>query len=100
MSNSLRPHGQYSPWNSPDQNTGVGSLSLLQGIFQPRDQTQVSCIASGFFTSWAIREAHYLLKLIKIEIIKEIEFLFKNFPTNKTPVPNSFTSNFYQTLKK
>ena len=21
----------YSPWNSPDQNTGVGSLSLLQG---------------------------------------------------------------------
>ena len=23
----------YSPWNSPVQNTGVGSLSLLQGIF-------------------------------------------------------------------
>jgi len=23
----------YSPWHSPDQNTGVGSLSLLQGIF-------------------------------------------------------------------
>ena len=23
----------YSPWNSPCQNTGVGSLSLLQGIF-------------------------------------------------------------------
>ena len=23
----------YSPWNSPGQNTGVGSLSLLQGIF-------------------------------------------------------------------
>ena len=23
----------YSPWNSPDQNTGVGSLSLLQRIF-------------------------------------------------------------------
>ena len=30
---TLRPHGLYSPWNSPDQNTGVGSLSLLQGIF-------------------------------------------------------------------
>ena len=25
--------------------------------FQPRDQTQVSCIACGFFTSWATREA-------------------------------------------
>ena len=33
MSNSLPPYGLYSPWNSPDQNTGVGSLSLLQGIF-------------------------------------------------------------------
>ena len=33
MSNSLWPHRLYSPWNSPGQNTGVGSLSLLQGIF-------------------------------------------------------------------
>ena len=29
MSNSLRSHGLYSPWNSSGQNTGVGSLSLL-----------------------------------------------------------------------
>ena len=27
VSNSLRPHGLYSPWNSVGQNTGVGSLS-------------------------------------------------------------------------
>ena len=33
MSDSLRPHILYSPWNSPGQNTGVGSLSLLQEIF-------------------------------------------------------------------
>ena len=33
VSNSLWPHGLFSPWNSPGQNTGVGSLSLLQGIF-------------------------------------------------------------------
>ena len=33
LSNSLRPRGLYSPWNSPGQNTGVGSGSLLQGIF-------------------------------------------------------------------
>ena len=26
-------HGLYSPWNFPGQNTGVGSRSLLQGIF-------------------------------------------------------------------
>ena len=29
VSNSL----SHSPWNSPGHNTGVGSLSLLQGIF-------------------------------------------------------------------
>ena len=33
MSDSLWPHGLYSPWNSLGQNTGVGNLSLLQGIF-------------------------------------------------------------------
>ena len=33
VSCSLRRHGLCSPWNSPGQNTGVGSHSLLQGIF-------------------------------------------------------------------
>ena len=33
VSSSLQPQGPYSPWNSPGQNIGVGSLSLLQGIF-------------------------------------------------------------------
>ena len=33
MSDSWRHHGLYRPWNSPGQNTGVSSLSLLQGIF-------------------------------------------------------------------
>ena len=103
MSDSLWPHGLehfslVSPWNFPGQNTGVVSLSILQGIFPtqwlnpglphcrqilycwshqgsprileyvadpfssgsswPRNQTQVSCIAGGFFTNWATREAH------------------------------------------
>ena len=100
VSDSLQPCGLYSPWNSPSQNTGVGSLSLVQGFepriwtqdlnpglllcrwilyqlshkgsprilewvacpffsgsSQPRNQTRVSCIAGGFFTNWAIREA-------------------------------------------
>ena len=35
------------------QNTGVGSLSLLQGSSWPRNWTGVSCIAGGFFTNWA-----------------------------------------------
>ena len=33
VSDSLQPHGLFSPWNSLGQNTGEGSLSLLQGIF-------------------------------------------------------------------
>ena len=33
VSDSLWPHGLWSPWNSPGQITGVGNLSLLQGIF-------------------------------------------------------------------
>ena len=37
MSNSLQPRGLYIPWNSPGQNTGVGSLSLLQ--IKPKSPT-------------------------------------------------------------
>ena len=37
VSDSLWPHGLYSLWNSPGQNTGVGSLSLLQGIFPTQE---------------------------------------------------------------
>ena len=33
VSDSLQPPGLYSPWNSPGQNTGIGSLSLLRRIF-------------------------------------------------------------------
>ena len=33
VSDSLQPRGLYSPWNSTGQKTGVGSLSLLRGIF-------------------------------------------------------------------
>ena len=59
VSDSLQPHGLYSPWNSPGQDTGVGSCSLLRRPFQPRDRIQVSCITGGFFTSWAARAAPY-----------------------------------------
>ena len=37
LSDSLQPHGLYSPWSSPGQNTGVGSLSLLHGIFPTQE---------------------------------------------------------------
>ena len=40
MSNSLQPHGLYSPWNSPGQNIGVGSLSHLQRIFPTQESNK------------------------------------------------------------
>ena len=33
------------------------AIPLSRGSSQPRDRTQVSRIAGGFFTSWATREA-------------------------------------------
>ena len=38
VSDSLKTHGLYSPWNSLDKNTGVDSLSLLQRIFPTQRQ--------------------------------------------------------------
>ena len=46
------------------KNTGVGSLSLLQGIFPTQELNQVSCIA--IFTSWATREALLMDGLVLI----------------------------------
>ena len=35
------------------------AMPFSRGSSQPRDRTQVSCIAGGFFTVWATREAQY-----------------------------------------
>ena len=53
MSDSLQPYGLYSLWNSPYQNTGVGSLSLFQGFFPTQGSTQVSHIAG-----WLYQQSH------------------------------------------
>ena len=46
MFDSMRLHGLYSPWNSPGQNTEVGSLSLLQGIEPRSPALQVDSLPS------------------------------------------------------
>ena len=40
VSDSLQPHGLYNPWNSPGENTGAGSLSLIQAIFPTQELNQ------------------------------------------------------------
>ena len=61
VSDSLRSHGLFSPWNSPGHNS-MGILEWVALLFsrgpsQPRDWTQVSHIASRFFSSLATKEA-------------------------------------------
>ena len=41
---------------------GWVAKSSSRGSSQPRDQTQVSCIAGEFFTVWATREAELQMK--------------------------------------
>ena len=57
ISDVLWPHGLYSPWNSPGQNTGVVAFPFSRGSSQPRDWTEVFHIAGGFLTSLATMEA-------------------------------------------
>ena len=57
VSDSLPPHGLYSPWYSPGQNTGVDNLTLLQGILPTQGLNPGLPHACWFFTNWDTREA-------------------------------------------
>ena len=51
-------------------------ISFTRGSSQPRDRTQVSCIAGRFFTSWATREAPAYEYLIDPAAFVEKTFAF------------------------
>ena len=55
-SDSLQPHSSVHGI-LPGKNAGVCCHSLLQGIIPIQGSNLVSCIAGGFFTIWATREA-------------------------------------------
>ena len=73
----------YIVLNSPDQNTGVGSLSLLQRTFPTQELNWGLRIAGSFFTSWATREAHLYMQ-VAIFVNKTIEPLTKEKTFGKT----------------
>ena len=50
---------------------------------QPRDRTQISFIAGGFFTSWATREAHTLMQLLPTFYAPGTGFVENNFSTGQ-----------------
>ena len=51
------PLGSSVHGDSPSKNTGWVVMPSSRGSSQPRDRTQVSVTAGGFFTIWATREA-------------------------------------------
>ena len=51
VSNSLQPHGIYSPWNLQARILEWVAFPFSRESFQTRDQTRVSRIAGGFFIS-------------------------------------------------
>ena len=61
-----KPARLLCPRNSLSKNTGVGSHSILQGIFLIRDQTQASHITGKFFTVWATKKAQIYSDLCPI----------------------------------
>ena len=52
------PPGSSVHGDFPGENTGVGCHASSKGPYQPRNRARVSCIAGGFFTSWATGEVH------------------------------------------
>ena len=52
VSDFLQLHGLHSPWNSPGQNTGVGTLPFSRGSSQPRDRPR----------SWALQADSLLVE--------------------------------------
>ena len=60
------------PWNSPGKNTGVVLvIPFSRGSSRPRNRTQVSHIAGGFFTNWATREALSYIRQIPFSAMGE-----------------------------
>ena len=66
MSDFLQPHGPYSPWNSLGQNTGVGNLSLLQGIFPTQE------------LNWGLLHCRQILYQLSYQEILALGYNLKN----------------------
>ena len=51
-----------------------------RGSSQPRDQTQVSRIAGGFFTSWATRETHVTDSVSSVQSLSHVRLFVTPWP--------------------
>ena len=65
------------------------AFPFSRGSSQPRDRTQISCIAGGFFTSWAIREAPTVY----------IFYVKVRFPVTSTLYSHKYEIKIFKALK-
>ena len=70
------------PWNSPGKECQSGQPFPPSGD-QPRDQTQVSCMASRFFTTWDTREAHQIIREMWIKTAMWYHVIWSGWPSSK-----------------
>ena len=74
---TLWPHGLCGPWNSSGQNTGVGSLSLLQGIFLTQELNRGLLHCRRFFFFFYQLSYQGSPKSSKKMTHKKIQFSYK-----------------------
>ena len=80
-----------TPWivarHAPLSMEGV-AISSSRGSSQPRDPTQVLCIAGRFLTIWVTREAHNLHSLSKLHMSARIlEYVTQEYWSG-SPIPS------------
>ena len=98
MSDSLQPLGKSS-WNSPDHNTGMDSVSFLEGIFPTQGsnpgllhcrwillpaepQGQLMCSKMKFIVSHVLHQGYYPL----VVLVKNLLLYWKDLTLSSVPV--------------
>ena len=81
VSDSLRPHGLHHPWSSLGQNTGMGSCSLLQGIFPTQGSNPGLPHCRQILHQLSHQESAYLPIYIT-NWASQVALLVKNPPAN------------------
>ena len=64
VSDSLWPHGLYSPWNSSGQNIGMGSCSFLQGIFPTQESNPGLPLCRGILNQLSHKRSPTILEWV------------------------------------
>ena len=82
---TLQPHGLYSPWSSPGQNTGVGSCCLLQGVFPTQGLNPSLPHCRQILYQLSHQETLSSLKLVFIELTMPSNHLILCCPLLQLP---------------